>query len=190
MTANKPTTELVVLVDEKNCELGTAPKATVHTKDTPLHRGFSLFIFNPKGELLLTRRALTKKTFPGVWTNTVCGHPGVGERPLAAAKRRLQEELGMIADDIEEVTVYRYQFADVNGIMENEICPVFLGYSDMDPKPDPAEAGEWKWMDWQDFLEAIQLTPDIFSPWCREEALFVAKALYMTRHGNIEPQST
>ena len=87
--------ELVVLVDEQNNEIGTAPKETVHTDHTPLHRGFSLFVFNTKGDVLVTKRAVSKKTFSGVWTNTVCGHPGPGEDIVEAVKRRLKDELGL-----------------------------------------------------------------------------------------------
>ncbi|MDO8452012.1 MAG: isopentenyl-diphosphate Delta-isomerase, partial [bacterium] len=99
-----PLIEYVVLVDEKNQELGTMPKDQVHTTDTPLHRGFSLFVFNDRKELLVTRRARTKKTFPGVWTNTLCGHPAPGERSIDAARRRLQDELGLSGRDIREVS--------------------------------------------------------------------------------------
>jgi len=165
--------ELVVLVDEKNNVLGTTPKSMVHTTDTRLHRGFSLFIFNKRGDFLLTQRALSKKTFPGVWTNTVCGHPGPEELPIEAAKRRLQEEMGMTAESIVQVSDYRYRFVDKNGIVENEICPVFMGYSEQTPIVTPTEIEAAKWVSWETFLKDIQTTPDIFSPWCREEAMFV-----------------
>jgi isopentenyl-diphosphate Delta-isomerase len=162
--------ELVVLVDEYNKEIGTAPKGTVHSYDTPLHRGFSLFLFNRKHELLVTRRADTKKTFPSLWTNTVCGHPGSKEDVVGAAKRRLKDELGIIADDIKVVAPYRYRFADINGMMENEICPILIGHADMNPKTDPHEVGGWKWMGWREFLVEIQNIPEKYSPWCIEEA--------------------
>jgi len=171
--------EQVVLVNEQNVEVGTAPKAAVHTKKTPLHRGFSAFIFNPKGQLLVTKRALTKKTFAGIWSNTVCGHPAPNEGNVEAVERRLLEELGIRAESIDKVADYRYCFPDINGIVENEICPVFLGYCERDPNANPVEIAEWKWMGWQEFLEAIDTHPDEFSPWCREEALFVEKALHM-----------
>ncbi len=161
--------ELVVLVDEQNKEIGTAPKDTVHTKDTPLHRGFSLFLFNSKNEILLTRRARTKKTFPGVWTNTVCGHPALGESVVDAGKRRLKDELG-IDGDVSEVAPYRYRFADGNGIVENEICPILIGHADVDPIPNPSEIEEWKWMDWKNFLKEIDSNPQKYSPWSIEEA--------------------
>lgn len=165
--------ELIVLVDEHNNPLGTADKETVHTTNTPLHRAFSLFVFNSKKQLLLTRRAETKKTFPGVWTNTVCGHLAPDEIPVDAAKRRLKEELGIEGVEVKEVAPYRYRFADKNGIVENEICPILVGQFDGDPTPHPSEVDDWKWMDWQEFLQEINTNPDPYSPWSREEALIL-----------------
>lgn len=169
--------ELVVLVSEQNRELGTAPKDSVHTQNTPLHRGFSLFLFNAKGELLLTKRSFKKKTFPGVWTNTVCGHPAPGESAVEAARRRLYEELGIKnyeLRDIKEVAPYRYRFADTNGTVDNEICPILVAYSDADPKPKKEEVEEWKWVKWDKFLEDLKKNPAIYSPWSREEADLIA----------------
>ena len=169
--------ELVVLVDEVNNVIGTADKNTVHTKNTPLHRGFSVFIFNSKKLLLLTRRALTKKTFPGVWTNTVCGHPRPNENVVAAAKRRLKAELGLEIEDIKEVSPYRYRFTDQNGIVENEICPVLIGYTDTDPQPVSSEISFWKWMEWEKFVQEITSNPQGYSPWCREEAKLITNVI-------------
>ncbi len=169
--------ELVVLVDEDNRELGTTSKDTVHTANTPLHRGFSLFLLNSKKELLLTKRWKGKKTFPGVWTNTVCGHPGPGENVVDAAMRRLERELGLKTEDVRdlrEVAPYRYRFADKNGIVENEICPILVGYVDVDPNPYPQEVDAWKWVRWEEFLEEIKRNPDSYSPWSREEATLIA----------------
>ncbi len=166
--------EFVVLVDDKNKEIGTAPKDTVHTGATPLHRGFSVFLFNSKNELLLTRRALTKKTFPGVWTNTVCGHPGPGESVVDAAKRRLQDELGFMEVDIREGAPYRYRFADGNGIVENEICPILIARSDATPMPNKNEMEEWRWIPWMEFLKNAKNHPENYSPWSVEEATLLA----------------
>ena len=169
--------ELVVLVDEQNNPIGTMPKDRVHTTSTPLHRGFSLFIFNQRGELLVTRRAADKKTFPDVWTNTVCGHPAPDEAPELSAARRLRDELGLTARDIHVVSPYRYRFADVHGIVENEICPILVGHVADDPTPNAHEVGEWRWMPWQEFLTEIQNIPDKYSPWCIEEAAILQKSL-------------
>lgn len=169
--------ELVVLVNEQNQELGRVDKATVHSHATPLHRGFSLFLFNSKNELLLTQRALSKKTFPGVWTNTVCGHPAPNETPEKAAVRRLKDEMGVEVKQVKLVSPYRYRFADKNGIFENEICPVLIAYADVEPIPNQDEIDSWKWVSWKDFLSDIKADPDKYSPWCREEALLMDEYL-------------
>jgi len=169
--------KLVVLVDEQNHVIGTASKESVHTTNTPLHRGFSCFLFNSKNELLLTKRSSKKKTFPGVWTNTVCGHPGPGESAKDAALRRLNQELGIRnyeLRDIKEIAPYCYRFADKNGIVENEVCPVLVGYCDTDPTPDQKEVEGWRWMRWEDFLKDLKKNPTIYSPWSREEADLIA----------------
>jgi len=165
--------EEVILVDEDNNVIGTKPKEGVHTSDTPLHRGFSLFIFNAENQLLVTKRSFTKKTFPGILTNSVCGHPGPNEEVIDAARRRLKEELGIIAPNIKQVAHYRYRFTDDNGIVENEICPILVAHIDYDPNPNPQEVEEWKWMDWGEFLTDIDREPQLYSPWCREEAKII-----------------
>ncbi len=173
--------ELVVLVDEKDTPIGTMPKDKVHTFNTPLHRGFSLFIFNRNGDLLVTRRAATKKTFPDVWTNTVCGHPAPEEDAVTAAKRRLKDELGIVSGDIKLISPYRYHFADVHGIYENEICPILVGHTHEDPVINKNEVGDFKWMPWKEFLVEIQNIPDKYSPWCIEEAAILQRKDQGTR---------
>ena len=184
--------EQVVLVDEKNQEIGLADKTKVHTKKTPLHRGFSLWLVNSKKELLLTQRAWNKLTFPGVWTNTLCGHPKPQETAIEAAHRRLAEELGMELKNqkskikntlglIKEVAPYRYKFADNNGIVENEICPILVAYVDFEEddnfSPDPQEIANWQWIPWDEFLEKIQENPRQYSPWSVEEAKILSKII-------------
>jgi isopentenyl-diphosphate delta-isomerase len=165
--------ELVVLVDEQNQELGTADKNAIHTDSTPLHRAFSLFVFNAKNELLVTQRAPTKKTFPGVWSNTVCGHLLPGETAVVAAERRLKQELGIAAYGIQEVAPYRYRFADKNGIVENEICPILITYSNAYPRPNPVEISAWRWVPWRIFLLELNNNSAAYSPWCIEEAKLI-----------------
>jgi isopentenyl-diphosphate delta-isomerase len=168
--------EQVILVNESNEEIGVADKNTVHTTHTPLHRAFSLFVFNHKKELLLTRRADSKKTFPGVWTNTVCGHPSPEENTIDAAQRRLKNELGIMNHEIQnlqEVAPYRYRVADKNGIVENEFCPILTAVFNGNPKPNKHEVDDWKWMDWKEFIEEIKTNPEVYSPWSREEAVIL-----------------
>ncbi len=167
--------EQVILVDEQNTVIGTADKETVHTKDTPLHRAFSLFLFNDKQQLLVTKRALSKKTFAGIWTNSVCGHVSPEEKTIDAVKRRVKEELHISARDIFEVAPYRYRFADKNGIVENEICPIFIGRTDENPILEKSEVEEYKWIDWKEFLETIKNNPGSYSPWSEEEAFILQR---------------
>ena len=158
--------ELVLLLDDEGKPVGTAPKATVHTTDTPLHFAFSCHVFNPAGRMLVTRRALTKETFAGVWTNAFCGHPAPGEKALDAVHRRAEAELGIVVRDVELVLPhFRYRAADANGIVENEICPVFRAIADADPNPSKDEVAEWAWADPLAVRSATEATPFAFSPW-------------------------
>ncbi|MDP4633567.1 MAG: isopentenyl-diphosphate Delta-isomerase [Pontimonas sp.] len=160
------TSELVILLDEDGAEIGTADKATVHTTDTPLHLAFSCHIFNDAGHVLITRRALSKKTWPGVWTNSACGHPGPGESMEGAIRRRAQHELGLELHDITEALPdFRYRAVDASGIVENEICPVFVARATTDPSPLGEEVCEWQWVDPGALHSSVHNTPFAFSPW-------------------------
>lgn len=161
--------EHVVLVDESNAILGTMPKSEVHQEQTPLHRGFSLFLFNREGKLLLQQRSRKKRTWPRVWSNSCCGHPQLGESSVEAAARRLQQELGMKAYHLEEVSPYRYCFSR-DGVMENEICPILVGFSDDEPAINPDEVEAVRWIGWQPFLQEVANNPETYSLWCIEEA--------------------
>lgn len=172
-----PAAELIVLVDEDGAEIGTMPKPLVHTGETPLHRAFSAYLFADDGRLLVTRRAQDKATFPGMWTNTVCGHPGPGEGDLEAIARRARFELGVDVTDLRPaLPSYRYR-AEFRGVVENEICPVYLGRFAGTPAPEPTEVGEWEVVDWATF-RARQETQqhDAWSPWCREQARLIEAA--------------
>lgn len=166
---NMETPEVVVLVDEENNVLGTAPKSTVHTASTPLHRAFSLFLFDHTRRLLLQQRSHMKKTWPLVWSNSVCGHPGLNETNIAAAKRRLSHELRMGVTFIEEVAPYRYCFTR-DGVMENEICPILVGFTLDQPNFNGEEVEATRWVEWQEFLQELKDKPGFFSEWCEEEA--------------------
>ena len=164
-------TEHVVLVDEHNRPIGLEDKYKVHTKDTPLHRGFSLFLFNNQGELLLQKRAATKKTWPGVWSNSVCGHPAQDETAQQAAIRRAKYELGieLKPKQIEVILQdYRYRY-EHRKVVENEFCPVMVAAGDFVPVANPAEVADTRWVGWQEFLGEIA-KPNRYSEWCQEEA--------------------
>jgi isopentenyl-diphosphate delta-isomerase len=171
MTATVTDQELVVLLDEQRRPIGTAPKAEVHTTHTPLHLAFSSYAFDPSGtKLLVTRRALAKKTWPGVWTNTCCGHPAPGEDLADAMVRRVGQELGLTPRDVElALPDFAYTATMADGTMENEFCPVFRVVVDGDPTPDPAEVAEWKWVDWADLVVAARHAPWLISPWAARQ---------------------
>lgn len=167
--------DMVVLVDEDNEPIGTAPKLPTHTDKTPLHRAFSIFLFNSKGELLLQQRAEHKKTWGGVWSNSCCGHVMLHEPVEAAAKRRLKFEMGMTGIKLHNVLPdYRYK-AEKDGIVENEFCPVFVGITDKDPSINPEEVGAFQWVPWEEFLEAANDPESEYSPWAKEEARLLSE---------------
>ncbi len=158
--------ELVVLVDESGAAIGTADKATVHGRDTPLHRAFSCHVFHADGRVLVTRRALGKLTWPGVWTNSFCGHPGPDETMDAAIHRRATRELGLTLGPLEPVLPdFRYRAVDASGIVENELCPVFRATVDVDPHPAADEVAEWAWIEPRPLRAAAESAPFAFSPW-------------------------
>lgn len=163
-------TELVVLVDESGEAIGTAPKATVHTAETSLHRAFSCYIFNDAGQLLVTQRALSKKVWPGVWTNSVCGHPLPDEPFETAILRRADFELGMAVKGIDCILPdYRYRTPPFKGIVENEICPVFAARSTGDLHPNPDEVEAWRWMSWDEYAKALGVHANDYSYWAKDQ---------------------
>jgi isopentenyl-diphosphate delta-isomerase len=172
--------ELIVLVDEDGTAIGTLPKPQVHHGETPLHRAFSAYLFDDDGRLLVTRRALGKQTFPGMWTNTVCGHPGPGESDGAAIARRADFELGLGVIDLRPALPgYRYR-AEFQGVVENEICPVYLGRFTGTPAPDPTEVEEWQLLGWAEFRARQETEGDAWSPWCREQTRQIEAAGLVT----------
>ncbi|GLY31002.1 isopentenyl-diphosphate Delta-isomerase [Kineosporia sp. NBRC 101731] len=160
--------DLVVLLDDDGTPVGEADRLTVHDSATPLHLAFSLHLLDSRGRTLVTRRALAKKTWPGVWTNSCCGHPRPGEDVTAAVVRRAGEELGLTVTGVQvALPSFRYRAVDAGGVVENELCPVHVARLDESavPDPDPAEVAEIAWVPWPDLYEAVRRTPFAFSPW-------------------------
>lgn len=159
--------DLVVLVDEAGTPIGTADRESVHGTDTPLHLAFSCHLRDRDGRVLLTRRALGKRSWPGVWTNAACGHLSPGEDVLDAARRRVPQELGCAIHGLRlALPDFRYRAVDVSGVVENEICPVMVGTIDADLlDPDPDEVAEWAWVDWPMLARLAATAPGLISPW-------------------------
>jgi isopentenyl-diphosphate delta-isomerase len=158
--------ERVVLLDNDGKVVGEADKATVHTTETPLHLAFSCHVFDAQSRVLVTRRALTKLTWAGVWTNSFCGHPAPDEATEHAIARRAADELGITVSSIELVLPdFRYRAIDASGIVENEICPVYRAISTDAVNANPSEVSEWEWVDPASLAAAASAAPYAFSPW-------------------------
>jgi isopentenyl-diphosphate Delta-isomerase len=167
-------TDLVVLLSPSGRPIGTAGKASVHGPDTPYHLAFSCYAFRGDGHVLVTRRAWSKTTWPGVWTNSCCGHPAPGELVADAVTRRLGEELGLHPRALRlALPDFSYR-ASVRGIVEHELCPVFLCRITEEPDPDPGDVAEYTWMPWSRFLECVAADPSPISPWARLQAVKLA----------------
>lgn len=166
-------TEQIVFVTEFGQPTGeTGPKLESHTANTKLHLAFSCYIFRKSdNKFLITQRALSKKVWPGVWTNSVCGHPAPDEAIEDAIRRRAQFELGIEKlDDISCVLPkYRYTTPPYNGIIENEFCPVFVAYVDQEPSPNPAEVEAYKWVTWPEYIAMLTEEADKMSYWAKDQ---------------------
>lgn len=156
----------VVACDAQGHPTGTAEIVAAHTLPGLRHLAFSVYLFSPDGtRLLIQRRASAKMLWPLVWANTCCSHPRPGEEMLAAARRRLGEELGLDA----ELTVgpaFEYRAVDPAGRgVEHEYDITLMGTTTADPTPNPAEVAEWRWIDLTELRDEMRLTPDRFAPW-------------------------
>ncbi|MEU7068126.1 isopentenyl-diphosphate Delta-isomerase [Streptomyces sp. NPDC046161] len=160
--------EMIVLLDEDWEMAGVAPKVASHHERTPLHLAFSCYVFDGRGQLLLTRRSLAKKTWPGVWTNSCCGHPGPGEPLEEAVARRLTAELGASVERMDTVvSAGRYRAVMGNGIVENEVGPVVRVTLDGPVVPEPSEIAEVAWVPWPEAVVRAASEDSDLSPWSR-----------------------
>ncbi len=157
--------EKVILVDKKDRPIGISEKLTTH-RQGKLHRAFSIFVFNSKGETLLQQRALSKYHSPGLWSNTCCSHPRPHEDLKKAAQRRLKEEMG-IDTDLKEIFSFIYQ-TKLSDLIEHEFDHVFLGKFDGHPKPNKKEVKDWKWVNLRKLKKEIKEKPAKYTFWLRK----------------------
>ncbi len=155
--------ENVILVDENDNQIGTMPKMEAHEKAV-LHRAFSVFIMNDKGETMLQQRAADKYHSPLLWTNTCCSHQRVGESNIEAGKRRLQEEMGFVAE-LDELISFIYKAPFDNGLTEHEFDHVMIGNFDGVPNINPDEVAAWKWMKPEAVKADIKSFPELYTAW-------------------------
>jgi len=158
--------EHILLVDENDKEVGIGEKIKTH-QEGKLHRAFSIFIFNSKGQLLLQRRAKSKYHSGGLWTNTCCSHPRAEEDIEKAVHRRLKEEMGF-GCELKEIFSFIYKVKLDNNLFEHEYDHVFTGKFDGEPIPNPEEADGWKWVDVEELKNDIKENPDAYSYWLKK----------------------
>ncbi|GMV36588.1 MAG: hypothetical protein AMXMBFR61_10960 [Fimbriimonadales bacterium] len=167
--------EHVVVVDDHGRTVRTAPKSEVHTSSTPLHLAFSLFLFDRRGRVLLQQRSGQKLTWPLHWSNSCCGHLLPEESLEDAVRRRTAIELGINEMDLRVVLPnFRYR-AELNGIVENEVCPVLVGFTDQEPNPLPEEVADFRWMPWDELVQWVRAGSPL-TPWCVQEVLLLEQS--------------
>jgi isopentenyl-diphosphate delta-isomerase len=155
--------ENVILVNQNDEVIGTMPKMEAHEKAV-LHRAFSVFIMNTKGETMLQQRAAEKYHSPLLWTNTCCSHQRHGETNIEAGKRRLGEEMGF-KTDLKELFSFIYKAPFDNGLTEHELDHVMMGFFEGDPQINIEEVASWKWMRPEDIKQDIQTSPEKYTAW-------------------------
>jgi len=153
----------LVQVDTNDNPVGLVEKMKAH-REGILHRAFSVFIFNRKGEWLLQQRAAGKYHSANLWTNACCGHPGNGEQTLEAARTRLNFEMGMDCE-LRHLFEFTYKANFKNGLVEHEYDHVFLGICEFDPLPNPDEVSDWKWISTGELRMEMASAEDRFTAW-------------------------
>jgi isopentenyl-diphosphate delta-isomerase len=165
MRAPKGSDEPLILVDEGNRAVGAAPKQAVHAQGL-LHRAFSIFMTDARGRILLQRRNPRKYHSGGLWANSCCGHPRPGERTVTAARRRLDEEIG-VSDPLRFGFFARYQADLDHGMHENELVYVYFGRLESQPEPDPAEVADLELLSLSELGRRIKQKPGDFTYWMK-----------------------
>jgi len=155
--------EQVILVDSEDNQIGVEEKLKAH-QDAKLHRAFSIYIFNSRGELLIQQRALGKYHCPGIWANTCCSHPRPDEKLEDAVHRRLVEEMGFDTE-LSEVMKFVYKVEFENGLTENEFLHVLIGEADASVVMNPEEVNDYRWISISDLKKDIAENPDKYAYW-------------------------
>jgi isopentenyl-diphosphate delta-isomerase len=170
--------EKVVLVDENDREIGIEDKIKAH-KEGKLHRAFSIFIFNSKGEMLLQKRAKNKYHSGGLWTNACCSHPRPNESLENAVHRRLKEEMGFDCQ-LNKAFHFIYKVNFENGLKEYEFDHVFIGVYDGKVNPNLDEVEDFKWVDIDTLIKDVQCNGDKYTYWFK---VALPKVLEFYRRG-------
>lgn len=155
--------EQVILVDKNDQKIGLMPKMEAHQKAV-LHRAFSVFVMNDKGQLMLQQRAASKYHSPLLWANTCCSHQRDGESNIEAGKRRLQEEMGFVTE-LKEVFSFIYKAPFDNGLTEHELDHVMVGKYNHAPKINKDEVEDFKWMTPKEVKQDMTEKPEIYTAW-------------------------
>jgi len=180
--------ETIYFVDENDIPTGeVSEKLAAHNANTKLHAAFSCYVFNKKGQFLVTQRANSKKVWPGVWTNSFCGHPKPKESREDAIKRRAEYELGMKVKDITLIVPkYIYKTPPYNGIIEHEFCPIYVAFIDGPLTPNKDEVENYKWVAWDWYSEQLKNDTNdysnlsspkapVWSWWCKDQFSEISK---------------
>ena len=163
--------ELLICVNSADEPVGSAQKAACHVGQGLLHRAFSVFLFNCEGQVLLQQRAPGKTLWPGYWANSCCSHPRWEESIDQAVARRIDEELGLVAEPGTLEFLYKFEYhAEFKEVgSEHELCWVYRGQSSGDPKVNHNEISAWRWVDVEALDAELVATPDHFTPWLKLE---------------------
>ncbi len=163
----------IVFVDQNGVPTGEVGLAS-HAANTKLHLAFSCYIFRRiDNKILVTRRALSKKIYPGVWSNSLCGHPAPGEIMEDTIRRLAKYELGIYK--LENISVvlphYQYSAPPYEDVIENEFCPVYIAYALDDAQPNPNEVDECLWLEWSEYVTMLHADAEHMSYWAKDQYL-------------------
>ena len=158
-------TGIIALVNKNDDVIGFEEKGKVHIEGL-LHRAFSIFVFNKAGELMIHQRALSKYHTPGLWTNTCCSHLPKGMTMDDAVHQRLMDEMGFDVD-LQYITKFQYRASFDNGLTENEIDHIYVGFYDGLPKPNPHEVENYAWIALPELKSDIEVNPQKYTYWLK-----------------------